>query len=380
MSTEKEVCYWKTAISLLFSLVATALTIYLGIKGILYFMPFVVGWFISVVASPFVKMLEKRLKIVRKISSAMIIIIVLGLIVLLVYYVCIRLWYLGINFVSDLPDYYEALELDFQQAWLNLEGVFAMLPPALSNAWYTVGDNLDTYLGQVVSALSEPTVSLAGDIASRIPTMLINIVITIISAYFFIADREMAISFAKKVTPNSIQTRMEIVTHNFKHAVGGYFKAQFKIMGVISIVLAIALMILDVKMAILVAFLIALLDFFPIFGTGTILIPWALFKFVIADYRMGIALVVLYVITLVLHQFLQPKFVADSIGLNPLATLLCMYTGYKIAGVLGMVVMIPVGLITVNLVKAGAFDYIIDDVKILIKGILSLRQQNIDEE
>lgn len=374
MSMEKEVCYWKTAISLLFSLVATALTIYLGIKGILYFMPFVVGWFISVVASPFVKMLEKRLKIVRKISSAMIIIIVLGLIVLLVYLVGVRLWYLGVNFASDLPSYYEALEMDFQKAWLNLEGGFSMLPPALSDAWYAVGDNLDTYLGQVVSVLSEPTVSLAGDIASSIPTVLINIVITIIAAYFFIADRETVIIFAKKVTPNSIQTRMEIVTHNFKYAIGGYFKAQFKIMGVIFVVLAITFAVLEVKMAVLIALLIACLDFFPILGTGTILIPWALFEFVIADYRRGVCLVVLYVITLALHQFLQPKFVADSIGLNPLATLLCLYLGYKIGGVLGMIVMIPVGLITINLVKAGAFDYIVDDVKILIKGILSLRQ------
>ncbi len=375
MSDEKEVCYWKTGISLLFSLVTTALTIYLGIKGILYFMPFVIGWFISVIASPFVKMLEKRLKIVRKISSAMIIIIVLGLIVLLAYWLCIRLWYMGTDLAGSLPVYYEALEADFQRAWLNLEGAFEVLPPTLSSAWYTVGDNLDTYLGQVVSALSEPTVSLAGDIAASIPAVLINIVITIIAAYFFIADRETVLAYAKQVTPKSIQTRMEMVTFNFKQAIGGYFKAQFKIMGVIFVALAIILTILDVRMGVLVALLIACLDFFPILGTGTILIPWALFKFVISDYRMGIYLVVLYVITLALHQFLQPKFVADSIGMNPLVTLVCLYIGYKVGGVLGMIIMIPVGLITVNLVKAGAFDYIIDDVKVLIKGILSLRQQ-----
>lgn len=374
METEREVSYWKTAISLLFSLGATVLTIYLGVKGILYFMPFVVGWFISAIASPLVKMLEKRLKIVRKISSAMIIVIVLGLIVLLIYLLGARLWYLGVDMLDTLPEYYALLEADFQQAWKNVEGIFATMPPAVGNAVQTFGDNIDLYLGQVVTSLSEPTVSVAGNIASSIPSMLINIIITIVSAYFFTADRDGVLLFAKKVTPQSIQARMEIVTDNFKHAIGGYFKAQFKIMGVIFVVLAVLLSLMDVHLAILVAILIASLDFFPILGTGTVLIPWAIFEVVIADYKRAIMLLIIYVITLALHQFLQPKFVADSIGMNPLVTLVCLYIGYDVGSVLGMIIMIPIGLISVNLVKAGAFDYIIDDVKILIKGILSLKK------
>lgn len=61
-------------------------------------------------------------------------------------------------------------------------------------------------------------------------------------------------------------------------------------------------------------------------------------------------------------------------GLNPLVTLILLYAGYKTGGVLAMIFAVPVGMIAINLYKAGAFDYILDDVRILAEGIMSLRE------
>ena len=87
-----------------------------------------------------------------------------------------------------------------------------------------------------------------------------------------------------------------------------------------------------------------------------------------------LALVVLYGVTQLVRQLIQPKLVGDSIGLTPLFTLVLLYTGYRVEGIFGMIVAVPIGLIVVNLYKAGAFDYILDDVKILADGVLSLRK------
>ena len=84
---------------------------------------------------------------------------------------------------------------------------------------------------------------------------------------------------------------------------------------------------------------------------------------------------ILYVVTQLVRQLLQPKMVGDSIGLNPLATLLLLYIGYRLDGVIGMILAVPVGMILINMCQAGAFDYIIDDVKILVEGILGLREE-----
>ena len=86
-----------------------------------------------------------------------------------------------------------------------------------------------------------------------------------------------------------------------------------------------------------------------------------------------LGLIIIYAVTQLVRQVIQPKLVGDSMGLNPLFTLVLLYIGYKVGSVLGMIFAVPIGVITVNLYKAGAFDYILDDVKILAEGVLSLR-------
>ena len=82
----------------------------------------------------------------------------------------------------------------------------------------------------------------------------------------------------------------------------------------------------------------------------------------------------------VVRQLLQPKLVGDSMGMNPLVTLLLLYVGYRIKGVLGMILAVPLGLVLINMCQAGAFDYILDDVKILVEGILGLREEVPEEK
>ena len=89
---------------------------------------------------------------------------------------------------------------------------------------------------------------------------------------------------------------------------------------------------------------------------------------------MLIGLLILYGVTQLVRQLIQPKLVGDSMGLRPLPTLALLFIGYKVGSVLGMIFAVPIGMIIINLYKAGAFDYILDDVKILAEGVLSLRE------
>ncbi|MDE6936669.1 MAG: AI-2E family transporter, partial [Lachnospiraceae bacterium] len=101
---------------------------------------------------------------------------------------------------------------------------------------------------------------------------------------------------------------------------------------------------------------------------------WAVEKFMMGNYKLVVGLLVIYGITQLVRQLIQPKLVGDSMGLNPLVTLILLYAGYKTGGVLAMIFAVPVGMIAINLYKAGAFDYILDDVRILAEGIMSLRE------
>ena len=366
--------YWKVAVSLAFSLAGTVLCVYFGYKLLGFFMPFVIGWLIASVVSPVVVWLERRMNLIKKWGSVLIIISVLGLVGLLIYLTVSTLAREIAILTQDIPDMYQDLESGMDTIGESLNGIFRMLPSGIRAGWRTMMNNLDQTMGEIIGRLSEPTVSAAGRFAMGIPSALVAIIVTFISAYFFIADREEVLLWAKKIAPDALVTRMTMVVDNFKYAVGGYFKAQFKIMAVVYVLLAAGFLILRVHFAFLLALLIAFLDFLPFFGTGTALLPWVFYKFMMGEYRMVVGLLILYGVTQLVRQLIQPKLVGDSMGLNPLVTLALLYAGYKIGGVLAMIFAVPVGMIVINLHKAGAFDYILDDVRILVEGIVSLRE------
>ena len=365
--------YWKVIVSLAFSLVGTLLFLYLGYKLLGFFMPFVIGWFIAYIASPVVNWLEKRVKIVKKLGSVIMIVGVLAAVCFIIYFIISTLWKEISFLIQDMPGMYRDLESGLSQIGNSMEGVFGKLPDGVQEGWHTMVANFDEMMGELMSRISEPTVSAAGRFAKSIPSVLVATIVTFISAYFFIAEREDVIRWSKKVAPDALVSRMTMVIDNLKFAVGGYLKAQLKIMVVVYIILVVGFIILNIHFSFLLGLLIALLDFLPFFGTGTALIPWAIYQFFMGNYKLVVGLVILYAVTQLVRQLIQPKLVGDSMGLRPLLTLFLLYTGYKIGGVFGMIFAVPIGMIAINLYKAVAFDYILDDIKILAEGILSLR-------
>ena len=366
--------YWKVLVSLVFSLTATVLFIYVGIKAIFYFMPFVIGWILSVIAGPLVTFLEKKLKIMKRLGSAITIILVLALCIGLIYLIISQIWEEISVLIRNFPSMYHDLERGLSQIGTQGNALFERFPEQIQNSWATLMNNLDDTASSLIGRIGEPTIEVAGNVAKRIPSVLIGTIVAFVSAYFFIADKENLGEWVKKVVPKSITSRLLLVGENLKYAMGGYFKAQFKIMGVVFAILLVGFTLMQIRFSILLAIAIAFLDFLPFFGTGTALIPWAIYKFLVGDYKMVAALVILYGVTQLVRQLIQPKLVGDSMGLNPLYTLFLLYLGYRVGSVLGMIFAVPSGLILLNLYQAGAFDYILNDVKILAEGILSLRE------
>ena len=274
----------------------------------------------------------------------------------------------------DSPEIYHGMEETFTTVGEKLQGVYDRLPEGVQLGLSDAKGSLDQTMGKIVASISEPTVDAAGNFSAKIPTIRIAIIGAIVSAYFFIAQSEHVLDTARRIIPEPIAKRGTMVADGMKYAVGGYFKAQLKIMVVIAVILFIGFLIMGVHYAVLVCILVAFMDFLPFFGTGTILIPWAVVAFITGDYSRVAGLIVLYVVTLIAHQVIQPKMIGDTLNMNPLLTLVFLYIGYKMGGIIWMILAVPIGMIVINLYKAGAFDYILDDVKILIQGALDLRK------
>lgn len=355
--------YVKSMIVFLITLLGIILGILLGIRFLQFFMPFVIGWIIAMIANPLVRMLERRLKVARKHTSMVIIIGVLAVIIVAIYFLGVKIGEETRSFLEQAPEMYSEFREEFQDAGKNLESIISELPQNIQESLEEAQKDIGDITGRAVGKISQFTVDKAGTFARNIPGILISIIFSILSAYFFIADRDRILEFGRNHTPQIIQEKWRMMAESFKMVFGGYFKAQFKIMAVIGVILFIGMLILKVRFAILVAILVAFLDMLPFLGTGTVLIPWAVFKLLSGDIRYAVGLVILYLVTQLVRRIIEPKLVGDSIGMNPLATLIFMYIGYRVGGVLGMILAVPIGAIVLNFYKAGTFDGVINGFK-----------------
>ncbi len=110
------------------------------------------------------------------------------------------------------------------------------------------------------------------------------------------------------------------------------------------------------------------------FGTGTALGPWAVVKLLSGEYAFAAGLILLYLLTQVVRQVIQPKIVGDTMGLPPLTTLFLLYLGFKLRGIAGMILAVPVGLLAASLYRSGAFDAIVENGKSFVEEVQRFRK------
>lgn len=362
--------YGKSIAVFIITLAIVILCVALGIQFLKFFMPFVIGWVIALIANPLVRILERRLKVARKHTSMLLIIAVLAGVITGIYFLGVRLARETGDLIEQAPVLYQDISQNFRNAGKNLEPFINELPQNVQDSIAEAQEDIGSITGEAVSRLSHFTVDKASSLAKNIPGILISIIFSILSAYFFIADRDRILEFGRANTPQIIQQKWRMFTDSLKKVFGGYFKAQFKIMVIIWVILFVGMLVLHVPFGAFVALLVAFLDMLPIFGTGTVLIPWAVFKLLSGDLRYAVGLVILYLVTQLVRRVIEPKLVGDSIGINPLVTLVFMYVGYRLSGVLGMILAVPIGAITINFYKAGVFDGAINGLKEALNDFL----------
>lgn len=366
--------YLKILCNLTLTVAVILVIIFVVPRVIVYFMPFVVGFLFSLLVNPIVRFLDRRIRINRKFGSVLMIALAIGIAALIVYGLAMALRIGLRDFMDYLPTMSGNAEQEVKDAIEKLQNIINDLPfisgVDLSNL---TNDILEFMGGLLTGPESGDTVSAIGDVAKSIPNMIVSIIMGFLATYFFIADREKLAEKLDKILPVSFKEKTLRLYRQTLGAVGGYFKAQFKIMGVIYVVLVIGMVILQVKYAWLIGFGIALLDMLPVFGTGTVLLPWAVIKLFSGSYQIAAGMIALYALTFLIHQLLQPKMVGDSLGMNPFAALFFMYIGYRVSSVFGMIVAIPIGMLLINLTKAGAFDTQIWCIRELVKDFNRFR-------
>ena len=315
------------------------LVVFLAFKLGVFLFPFTLALFISIIIRPLVRFLMNKLKFSKKTAS--IISIVTFLIVFFGLIGILSLKFFGeIYKLSQNLNNYSS---DIQNLWTeNVKKVYTYL----GNFPAGFNDQLNNTINSFVSKGSVKLGSFINGVISfvtSIPTLILYIVITILSTFFMILDRDEILNYLEHQLPKSwLDKVFNIKTEMFTVLVS-YLKAQ-AILGSICLIESLILLNLlaflkfDVPYPLLMSIIICIADILPILGAGTILIPWSVLSFATGNIKLGIGLLISYLIIMSVRQMLEPKLISQNLGVHPLITLISMYSGFKVFGVSGFLI------------------------------------------
>jgi len=326
----------KAAIRKILFLVCFILLVFLFFRYLFaYVAPFVIGYLLSILLNPAAGFFERKCKIPRGVSALFLIVICILLISVLGTFVAGRIGREAESFSKNLPQYSEEAKRMLEGFSETVEDWFVNAPEGLRESFDKLmaglGDSITTTLGSSVRAGSVGFVS-------RLPNAFMALILTIISTFFFIKDKRLIRSFMTEKAPEWLKGNLRMIRKELFGALGGYVKAQLIIMCVTTAIAVLGLSILQSPYALMMGLLISFIDAVPVFGSGFILWPWIVLELFAQRYPFAIGLGVIYGAIFLTRQFLEPKVLGQQIGLHPLLTLMSMYAGVRVFGVLGFLV------------------------------------------
>lgn len=190
---------------------------------------------------------------------------------------------------------------------------------------------------------------------SSLPSMGTILIVVVLAAFFISMSWDRHNNKLNGLLPEAIKRPLIGIWQDLRKALVGYLRAQLILISITALIVIIGLMLLGVNSALSIGLMIGFVDLLPYLGVGIAMIPWAIYSYVTGNLALGVGLSILYAIILIVRQVLEPKVLASSIGLDPLAMLIGMFAGLQIFGVLGIIIG-PVILVILDAFnRAGVF-------------------------
>lgn len=299
-------------------------------------LPFLLGAGLAVAAEPLVGVLCHRVKLKRPFATAIGVTMAFSFLALAVMVLCAFLIRQIRSLTGLLPELETALHNGMDTAdrfLLNLSGrVPGELGNLLTRNVHSLFAGGDALLGRATDA----ALKLASGILSHVPDSALGLGAGIISSYMISAKLPKIRSwFRHQLTAAQLEPLIT-AWQRLKGGLAGWLKAQVRLSGVTFLLTGTVFLLLRIPRALLWAGLVALVDAFPILGTGTVLVPWSIFSFLQGDHFLAFGLLGLYGATALTRSVLEPRLLGRQLGLDPLITLMALYAGYRLWGIGGM--------------------------------------------
>lgn len=317
--------------------------------------PFIIAFFIAFLINPLVDFLETKTKMPRWLAVIVTLIVlfssVAGLVTLLIAEIVSGTQYLANVVPENFQKLITYIETFFAKQIIPLYNDLAALfknldasqQDTIMNNIQAAGTQIATTVGQFIQHVLQNIPQLL----AWLPNAATVFIFSLLATFFISKDWYRLTGIAQKILPAKARKSGKRVFLDLKKALFGFIKAQATLISITTVIVLIGLLILRVNYAITIALIIGLVDILPYLGTGIVFVPWIIYAAVSGDVPFAIGLSVLYIVVLVQRQIMEPKVLSSSIGLDPLATLVALFVGFKLIGFLGLIIG-PVTLVIIR--------------------------------
>lgn len=330
--------------------------VFLVIKyAFVWLLPFIIGFAIAYFLKPLIIKLSKRFKISRNLSAGIILTTFYLTVGAAITFLILKIAIYVRDLVSTLPNLYtNSIEPAVYDLFYKGDTIIQNLDPELVESLREIVLSLTQNLGSAITNLSTKIVIIVSSTVSSVPGFLVFVLFLIISSYFLAIDYSRITGFITRQISNNALEIIYQVKECISTTVFKFLKAYAVLITLTFIEMLIGLRILGVENIVLIAAITAIVDVLPILGTGSILVPWALFELIIRrNFMLGVGIILLYVLITVIRNIIEPKLVGKEIGLEPVLVLACMYLGLKVIGIMGMFILPLVLIVLIDLNKTG---------------------------
>ena len=319
------------------------------------FAPFLLALIAAAALNPLVKKLQRLLGWNRQVLTLLLLFLIFGLLggglALLVYAAAGQL----VSLVQNWGGLLDSLQTVMDQ----LEALFARLltlaPPQVNEIVENAKDSLFQWLSEAAPAALGNLGLEAGERAMGLPAFLVALVIFIMATFLLTADYPYLRSRYVQHLDEGLLRFLGQLRTTALGAFGGYVKAEFLLSVGVFFILLTGFFLIRQPYGLLLSLGLAVMDFIPIIGAGTVMVPWAFVALFTGDLSAAVELMAIWGVIALFRRVMEPKFVGDQTGLSPILSLVSIYVGMKLAGVLGMVFGPVVLLVVLNLAGMGMF-------------------------
>lgn len=316
--------------------------------------PFLLALIIAILIEPLVLWLERTVFRGRRMPSTIVVCtLIIIAIAAILYFIAVKVYVELMGLLTKFPAIITEVDTFFKKTMTEQSALYSVFPdewvPYIQQ--HLVG-SIDTLTDALTSLISNATV-IVFDAAKMIPELLVFFIVFVVALFlisFTLGDLKKSILglFAQES-----RDKIETVLNHLRDAVSGFLGAQIVISFLTYIVALLGLLIIGTPFPLAIALLIIVVDLLPILGTGSVLVPWAIYNVLAGDIKTAVGLVLLFLVITIFRRIVEPKILGNAIGISALAALVSLYVGFKLIGLVGLFIGPIVVIFYTALKKAG---------------------------